>query len=480
MFWRVVMWPLSSGAYFSITSANASIWSGVTPPSGSLHADHLDVGLALAVDALLEAEADELLLGLVAAHEARRPRCRSRRTRARGSGSRGPGRPRRPRGSRASRACPCRRWPCGVDVELVLGGDALGRRALLGRAVGSIGASITQIPTGFRAFSRTSPRRRASVPDADGGGASPAARRLVAVASDGRAQRSVDVGALDQERDPDVGAVLVEVVAADPGADDVDGADVAQRALGLASAPASRRRRWTVFELPTSSMILTTATSSSSCSVETLGWVCMLSAAQRGSAAEPQPRRAGRRAADALEQRGALPAARRGGRRRRAGAVSARNCSTRARRSPPPPRRTPRLGDELDPRAAAGCRSSVARHRREALAASTSAAVRDPGVSTPRRCSPPSPRPTAIERTRRAFERHARGEWEMPPKVYLDSPPNGDFRAMPARGDGPGAAQVGDVVSGQPGARPAGRRPGRAALRRRDRRAAGDHRLPRR
>jgi ornithine cyclodeaminase/alanine dehydrogenase-like protein (mu-crystallin family) len=44
--------------------------------------------------------------------------------------------------------------------------------------------------------------------------------------------------------------------------------------------------------------------------------------------------------------------------------------------------------------------------------------------------------PEAIERTRLAFGRHARGEWEMPPKVYLDSPPNGDFRAMPARGDG--------------------------------------------
>jgi alanine dehydrogenase len=43
---------------------------------------------------------------------------------------------------------------------------------------------------------------------------------------------------------------------------------------------------------------------------------------------------------------------------------------------------------------------------------------------------------TAIERTRAAFERHARGEWEMPAKVYLDSPPHGDFRAMPARGDG--------------------------------------------
>jgi alanine dehydrogenase len=46
-----------------------------------------------------------------------------------------------------------------------------------------------------------------------------------------------------------------------------------------------------------------------------------------------------------------------------------------------------------------------------------------------------SPR-EAIERTAVAFERHARGEWAMPAKVYLDSPPNGDFRAMPARGDG--------------------------------------------
>ena len=42
----------------------------------------------------------------------------------------------------------------------------------------------------------------------------------------------------------------------------------------------------------------------------------------------------------------------------------------------------------------------------------------------------------AIESTRTAFERHARGEWEMPAKVYLDSRPHGDFRAMPARGDG--------------------------------------------
>lgn len=41
----------------------------------------------------------------------------------------------------------------------------------------------------------------------------------------------------------------------------------------------------------------------------------------------------------------------------------------------------------------------------------------------------------AVERTRIAFERYARGEWVMPAKVYLDSPPHGDFRAMPARGD---------------------------------------------
>jgi ornithine cyclodeaminase/alanine dehydrogenase-like protein (mu-crystallin family) len=42
----------------------------------------------------------------------------------------------------------------------------------------------------------------------------------------------------------------------------------------------------------------------------------------------------------------------------------------------------------------------------------------------------------AIHRTRLAFERHAEGEWVMPAKVYLDAPPDGDFRAMPARGDG--------------------------------------------
>jgi alanine dehydrogenase len=42
----------------------------------------------------------------------------------------------------------------------------------------------------------------------------------------------------------------------------------------------------------------------------------------------------------------------------------------------------------------------------------------------------------AIERVREGFISFARGEWEMPPKVYLPSPPNGDFRAMPVRGEG--------------------------------------------
>ncbi len=63
MFWRVVMWPLLRGAYFSIASANASIWSGVIPPSGSFVRIICTFGLALAVDALLQAEADELVLG---------------------------------------------------------------------------------------------------------------------------------------------------------------------------------------------------------------------------------------------------------------------------------------------------------------------------------------------------------------------------------------------------------------------------------
>ncbi len=42
----------------------------------------------------------------------------------------------------------------------------------------------------------------------------------------------------------------------------------------------------------------------------------------------------------------------------------------------------------------------------------------------------------AIEAVRDAFVAHARGEWTMPPKVYVTNYPAGDFRAMPALGGG--------------------------------------------
>ena len=42
----------------------------------------------------------------------------------------------------------------------------------------------------------------------------------------------------------------------------------------------------------------------------------------------------------------------------------------------------------------------------------------------------------AIDNVRDAFLRFRRGDWSMPAKVYLPSPPHGDFRAMPARGGG--------------------------------------------
>ena len=42
----------------------------------------------------------------------------------------------------------------------------------------------------------------------------------------------------------------------------------------------------------------------------------------------------------------------------------------------------------------------------------------------------------AVEAVRTAFVEHARGHWVMPPKVYVEAPPDGDFRAMPAAGAG--------------------------------------------
>jgi alanine dehydrogenase len=42
----------------------------------------------------------------------------------------------------------------------------------------------------------------------------------------------------------------------------------------------------------------------------------------------------------------------------------------------------------------------------------------------------------ALEAVREAFVAYARGEWTMPPKVYVHAYPAGDFRAMPALGAG--------------------------------------------
>ncbi len=42
----------------------------------------------------------------------------------------------------------------------------------------------------------------------------------------------------------------------------------------------------------------------------------------------------------------------------------------------------------------------------------------------------------ALEAVREAFVAYARGEWTMPPKVYVPVYPAGDFRAMPALGGG--------------------------------------------
>ena len=42
----------------------------------------------------------------------------------------------------------------------------------------------------------------------------------------------------------------------------------------------------------------------------------------------------------------------------------------------------------------------------------------------------------AVDAVRQAFVAYARGEWSMPPKVYVPAYPAGDFRAMPALGAG--------------------------------------------
>src|ERR1700745_2829837 len=42
----------------------------------------------------------------------------------------------------------------------------------------------------------------------------------------------------------------------------------------------------------------------------------------------------------------------------------------------------------------------------------------------------------AVDAVRDPFVSYARGEWSMPPKVYVPAYPAGDFRAMPVLGGG--------------------------------------------
>ncbi len=56
----------------------------------------------------------------------------------------------------------------------------------------------------------------------------------------------------------------------------------------------------------------------------------------------------------------------------------------------------------------------------------------------------------AITLVRDSLVSFHRGDWTMPPKVYLQSPPFGDFRAMPALGDGLASLKWITSFPGQP------------------------------
>src|SRR5438876_9372420 len=56
----------------------------------------------------------------------------------------------------------------------------------------------------------------------------------------------------------------------------------------------------------------------------------------------------------------------------------------------------------------------------------------------------------AVEAVRNAFIAYSRGEWSMPPKVYVPAYPAGDFRAMPALGGGHAALKWVTSFPGNP------------------------------
>jgi ornithine cyclodeaminase/alanine dehydrogenase-like protein (mu-crystallin family) len=57
----------------------------------------------------------------------------------------------------------------------------------------------------------------------------------------------------------------------------------------------------------------------------------------------------------------------------------------------------------------------------------------------------------AVEAVRAAFIAHHRGEWTMPPKLYVTNYPAGDFRAMPALGAGHALLKWVTSFPGNPG-----------------------------
>jgi alanine dehydrogenase len=57
----------------------------------------------------------------------------------------------------------------------------------------------------------------------------------------------------------------------------------------------------------------------------------------------------------------------------------------------------------------------------------------------------------AVEAVRDAFVAYARGDWTMPPKVYVPAYPEGDFRAMPALGAGHALLKWVTSFPGNPG-----------------------------
>jgi alanine dehydrogenase len=113
-----------------------------------------------------------------------------------------------------------------------------------------------------------------------------------------------------------------------------------------------------------------------------------------------------------------------------AGAVSTRNCSSAATIAAASPAEPAAVSSSI--RGRGGRRSPF---RAPAIAAESNlTAMGDVAIFDAKAVFGAVTPAEAIARTRTAFERGAAGEWEMPAKVYVDAPPHGDFRAMPARG----------------------------------------------